>query len=158
MKTDLTGYPRAVRPRQQSIFSKIVAVADGFDAATSKRSYQALPWTPAEVLREMRDNPSRGFDPLLVKAFINVTGVYPIGTLAILDTYELAVVVQPNPDPRRLSQPIVKIIADPMGIPLAQPITADLSEIDPATGHYRRTIIKTTDPEKYGINIGDYFV
>jgi len=117
-----------------------------------------MPWTPAEVLREMRDNPALGFDPLLVKAFINVTGVYPIGTLAILDTYELAVVVRPNPDPRRLSQPIVKIIADPMGIPLARPITADLSEIDPATGHYRRTIIKTTDPEKYGINIGDYFV
>jgi len=158
MRADLKGYPRNRRPRRPTLFSRIVAIADAFDAATSKRSYQALPWTPAEVLREMRDNPARGFDPLLVKAFINVTGVYPIGTLAILDTYELAVVVQPNPDPKRLSQPIVKIIADPMGIPLARPITADLSEIDPATGYYRRTIIKTTDPEKYGINIGDYFV
>ena len=40
MKVDLTGYPRTVRPRQMSVFSKIVAVADGFDAATSRRSYQ----------------------------------------------------------------------------------------------------------------------
>jgi len=158
MRVDLSGYPRNRRPRRPTLFTRIVSIADAFDAATSKRSYQSMPWTPAEVLREMRDNPALGFDPLLVKAFINVTGVYPIGTLAILDTYELAVVVRPNPDPRRLSQPIVKIIADPMGIPLARPITADLSEIDPATGHYRRTIIKTTDPEKYGINIGDYFV
>src|SRR5690606_37123105 len=113
---------------------------------------------PAEVLREMRDNPALGFDPLLVKAVINVTGVYPMGTLAVLDTYELAVGARAHPDPRRQSQPSGKISADPTGIPLPRPITADLSEIDPATGHYRRTIIKTTDPEKYGINIGDYFV
>src|SRR5690606_22254739 len=142
MRIDLSGYPHNRRPRRPTLFSRLVAIADAFDAATSKRAYQAMPWTPAEVLREMRDNPARGYDPLLVKAFINVTGVYPIGTLAILDTYELAVVVQPNPDPKRLSQPIVKIIADPMGIPLSQPVTADLSEIDPSTGHYRRTIIK----------------
>ena len=37
MKIDLTGYPKSIRPRELSIFSKIVAVADGFDAATSRR-------------------------------------------------------------------------------------------------------------------------
>ena len=158
MRTDLKGYPQNRRPRRPTLFSRLVAIADAFDAATSRRTYQPMPWTPTEVLREMRDNPDHGYDPLLVKAFINVTGVYPVGTLAILDTYELAVVVRPNPDPRRLHQPIVKIIADPMGIPLIEPIVADLSEVDPSTGHPRRTIIKTTDPEKYGINIGDYFV
>ena len=48
---------------------EIVATADGFDAATSKRSYQSVPWPPDKVLAEMRDNPKRGYDPLLVKAF-----------------------------------------------------------------------------------------
>ena len=41
---------------------EIVAVCDGFDAATSRRVYRPTPWTPADVIREMRDNPRRGMD------------------------------------------------------------------------------------------------
>jgi HD-GYP domain-containing protein (c-di-GMP phosphodiesterase class II) len=156
MKVDLSGYPRSVRPRQPTLFGRIVAVADGFDAATSRRSYQDLPWRPEDVFAEMRDNPTRGYDPLLVKAFINVTGIYPVGTLVILDTYELAVVVAPNPDRTRLHQPVVKLIADSLGLPLATPRQVDLSELNPETGYPRRTVIKTADPEKYGIRVADY--
>ncbi|MBI4521135.1 MAG: HD domain-containing protein, partial [Gemmatimonadetes bacterium] len=134
MKVDLTGYPSNRRPRQPALFSKIVAIADGFDAGTSVRSYQHRPWPPDGVIKEMRDNPARGFDRILVKAFMNVTGVYPVGTLVILDSHELAVVVAPNPDPERLHQPLVKIISDFMGTPLPEPIAADLSELDPTTG------------------------
>lgn len=158
MKLDLTGYPRNLRTREPTLFSRIVATADGYDAATSKRSYQQQPWPAEEVLREMRDNPRRGYDPLLVKALINVTGVFPVGTLAILDTHELAVVTARNPDAGKLHQPIVKIISDTMGATRSDPITVDLSEVDPATGKPRRTIIKTTDPDRYGIRVSDYFV
>jgi HD-GYP domain-containing protein (c-di-GMP phosphodiesterase class II) len=158
MKVDLTGYPRNLRPRNPTLFSRIVAAADGFDAATSKRSYQQLPWPPDEVLREMHENPRRGYDPILVKALINVTGVFPVGTLAILDTNEMAVVAGRNPDPARLHQPLVRIISDGYGMMLAQPFTADLSEIDPATQRPKRAVIKTTDPDKYGIRVSDYFV
>ena len=62
MKTDLSGYPRTVRPRDLGIFSRIVAVADGFDAATTRRSYQTVPIEPDQVLREMWQNPKRGYD------------------------------------------------------------------------------------------------
>jgi HD-GYP domain-containing protein (c-di-GMP phosphodiesterase class II) len=158
MKVDQTGYPRSIRRREPTLFGRIVAVADGFDAATTKRSYQAQPWPADKVLREMRDNPTRGFDPLVVKAFIAMTGIYPVGSVVILDTFELAVVVQANPNPELLHQPVVKVIYDPMGIPIHPPRLADLSELDPATGKPRRSIIKTTDPERYGINVGDYFV
>lgn len=158
MKVDLTGYPKNKRPRYPTLFSRIVQTADGFDAATSKRSYQSQPWPPDEVMREMRENPKRGYDPLLVKAFINVTGVFPVGTLCILDTSEMAVVAARNPDPTKIHQPIVKIISDSWGAMLAEPFTIDLSEIDPATGNARRAIIKTSDPDKYGIRIADYFV
>jgi HD-GYP domain-containing protein (c-di-GMP phosphodiesterase class II) len=158
MKQDLTGYPSNVRPRSPTLFSRIVGVVDGFDAATSKRAYNSEPWTPDEVLREMRDNPARGFDPLLVKAFTNVTGVFPIGTLAILDTYELAVVVARNPNPSRIHQPIVRIVTDASGNRLAPAPTVDLGEIDPATGEPRRTIVKTTQPEKYDVRVSDYFL
>jgi HD-GYP domain-containing protein (c-di-GMP phosphodiesterase class II) len=158
MKIDLTGYPTNVRPRQPTLFSRIVATADGFDAATSKRSYQSQPWPPDEVLREMRENPGRGYEPVLVKALISVTGMFPVGTLAILDTFELAVVTARNPDARRLHQPIVRIISDPTGVMLAEPVTVDLSETDPATKLPKRTVIKTTDPDTYGIRVSDYFV
>jgi HD-GYP domain-containing protein (c-di-GMP phosphodiesterase class II) len=158
MKVDLTGYPKNKRTRYPTLFSRIVQTADGFDAATSKRSYQNQPWPPDEVMREMRDNPARGYDPLLVKAFINVTGVFPVGTLCILDTNELAVVAARNPDPTHIHQPIVKIISDAWGAMLAEPFTVDLSEIDPATGKARRAIIKTSDPVKYGIKISEYFL
>jgi HD-GYP domain-containing protein (c-di-GMP phosphodiesterase class II) len=157
MRVDLTGYPRNIRERRPTLFSRIVATADGFDAATSRRSYQQQPWTADEVLREMRDNPRRGYDPLLVKALINVTGVFPVGTVAILDTHELAVVTARNPDPTRVHQPVVKIIAGSNGVMLAEPFTADLAELDPATDRPRRTVVKTIDPDQYGIRVSDYF-
>jgi len=158
MKIDQTGYPRSVRPRTPSLFGRIVAVADGFDAATTKRSYQAQPWPADQVLREMRDNAARGFDPLIVKAFISMTGIYPVGSLVILDSYELAVVVAASTRPDALHQPTVRIIHDSMGIPLDPAPVLDLTQVDPATGEPLRSIIKTTDPERYGIHVGDYFV
>ena len=156
MKVDVTGYPSNTRDRQPGLFSRIVAVADGFDAGTSVRSYQYEPWPADEVLKEMRDNSRRGFDPLLVKALITATGVFPIGTLVILDNLELGVVSGVNPDADKLHQPRVKLISDAMGVPLARPVTLDLSEVDEETGELLRTIIKTTDPQKYGIRVSDY--
>jgi HD-GYP domain-containing protein (c-di-GMP phosphodiesterase class II) len=157
MKLDLTGYPRPIRPRALGMFSKIVAVADGFDAATSRRSYQTTPMSPAQVLAEMRENPRRGMDPVVVKAFINLTGIYPVGTLVVLDTFELGIVHAVNPIPEMLSRPIVRVISDSLGN-LQHPGTLhDLAE-QSADGVYLRTIIKTEDPDRYGIRIGDYFV
>ncbi len=158
MKVDLSGYPPNKRPREPSLFSRIVAVADAFDAGTSVRSYQYEPWPPDAVLQEMRDNPKRGFDTLLVKVLITATGVYPVGTLVILDTHELAVVAQVNPDPDMLHRPRVRVISDPVGIPLPEPLTLDLAQNDPATGAPIRQIIKTTDPQKYGIRVSDYLI
>ena len=158
MKTDLSGYPKSRRPRDPTVFSRIVSVADAFDAGTSVRSYQYEPWPPDAVLQEMRDNPKRGFDTLLVKVLITATGVYPVGTLVILDTHELAVVSQVNPDPELLHRPRVRVISDPVGLPLSEPVSLDLSENDPATGAPVRQIIKTTDPQKYGIRVSAYLL
>ena len=157
MKRDLTGYPRPIRERQISMFSKIVAIADGFDAATSRRAYQTVPFTPAQVMLEMRDNPRRGMDPVIVKAFINLTGIYPVGTLVILDTFELAIVHAVNPLQDMLSRPIVRIISDAMGNLVHPGELVDLADRN-ADGIFQRTIIKTENPERYGIRVGDYFV
>jgi hypothetical protein len=156
MKTNLSGYPPVRRPREIGLFSRIVAVADGFDAGTSVRSYQYKPWTPDAVLKEMRDNPDRGFDQLLVKALMTATGVYPVGTLVILDTFELAVVTRANVNPDRPHQPEVKILADSMGMLLPEPRVVSLDEVDPVTGELKRTVIKTADPNRYQINVAAY--
>lgn len=156
MRTDLSGYPKVARPRKLSLFSKIIAVADGFDAATTTRVYQDDPWTPADVLRGMRDNPRLGLDPVLVKAFINLTGIYPVGTVVVLDTFELAIVLAANPDAKALSRPLVRILTDDRGNLLEDPTPVDLTVRTP-DGQFARTIIRTEDPQRYGIRITDYF-
>jgi HD-GYP domain-containing protein (c-di-GMP phosphodiesterase class II) len=157
MKLDLTGYPKAIRPRQMAMFSKIVAVADGFDAATSRRTYQTTPYQPDEVLREMWENPRRGLDPVLVKALINLLGIYPVGTCVVLDTYEVALVHAANPDRDFINRPVVRLVLDASGQRLTPAPLANLAEAD-ASGNFKRSIIKVTDPAKWGITPGEYFV
>ena len=157
MRRDFTGYPKVIRPRQMSMTSKLVAVADAYDAATTRRSYQTKPYPPSAVLQEMRDNPLRGLDPVVVKAFITLLGIYPSGTLVVLDTFELAVVLAANVDPEMLSRPRVVIVSDGRGNLLQPPIESDLAAVGP-DGQFVRTIIKTADPERYGIRVSDYLV
>ena len=157
MKVDLTGYPKSVRPRDLSIFSKIIAVADGFDAATSRRAYQTTPIQPDSVLKEMIENPKRGYDGILVKAFINLIGVYPVGTMVILDSYELAIVTAANANPDAIHRPMVRIVSDATGGVIYPGHVADLAEQD-ASGNFVRSIIKVTNPDRYGIRVSDYFV
>ena len=157
MKVDLTGYPKALRERQLTVYSKIVAVADGFDAATSRRSYQTIPLQPDEVLREMWENPRRGYDPVLVKALINLVGIYPVGTCVILDSYELAIVHAANSDLTQIHRPMVRVVMTEEGQRIPEGPLVDLAEVG-ADGNFKRSIIKVTDPGKWGITPGDYFV
>jgi len=158
MKRDLTGYPKAIRPREQGIYSRIVAVADGYDAATTRRTYQTVPIQPDQVLREMWENPRRGYDLVLVKALINLIGVYPVGTCVILDTFEVGIVASVNPNPEFLNRPIARLCLDADGAligPAGREV--NLAELD-SSGGFRRSIVKVTDPDRYGIIVGDYFV
>jgi HD-GYP domain-containing protein (c-di-GMP phosphodiesterase class II) len=158
MKTDLSGYPRTVRPRELGIFSRIVAVADGFDAATTRRSYQTVPIEPDQVLREMWQNPKRGYDIILVKALINLIGIYPVGTCVILDTFEVAIVAAPDPEGQQLNRPLARVAVEADGGAVPPPgRLVSLTERDEA-GNYRRSIVKVTNPARYGLTVGDYFV
>lgn len=156
MRIDHSGYPAVVRPRELNFFSKIIAIADAFDAATSERIYSDAPWTPHDALRGMRDNTKLGLDPSLIKAFINLVGIYPMGSLVVLDSYELAVVIAPNPNPVALSRPLVRIIMDDRGNLLDQPDLLDLTAQDDS-GQFTRSVLRTEDPEKYALQLGEYF-
>jgi hypothetical protein len=71
---------------------------------------------------------------------------------------EMAVVSGVNKDPNKLHLPTVRVISDPMGVPLPEPKALDLSVLDPASGKPVHTIIKTTDPERYGVKVSDYLI
>jgi HD-GYP domain-containing protein (c-di-GMP phosphodiesterase class II) len=158
MKVDLSGYPRPVRPRSLGLFTRLIAVADGYDAATTRRVYQSVPWEADAVLRDMWFNPGRGYDPTLVKALINLLGIYPVGTCVILDTFEVAIVAGPSPDPEQLDRPLVRLVVDRTGGRIPPPgELVDLS-IPAADGSFRRTIVKVTSAERYGLVVGDYFI
>ncbi len=158
LKVDLTGYPRTIRPREMGLFSRLVAVADGFDAATTRRSYQTVPIQPDQVLKEMWGNPRRGYDTTLVKALINLLGIYPVGTCVILDSYEVAIITGANPDTELQSRPKIRVCIDPDGAVIPPPGTPiDLAETGPG-GSYLRSIVKVTNPDRYGLTVGDYFV
>lgn len=158
MKVDLSGYPRSIRPRRLGLFTRLVSVADGYDAATTRRAYQSEALEPDAVLREMWLNPGRGYDPTLVKALINLLGIYPVGTCVILDTFEVAVVAGPSPDPEQLHRPLVRLAVSALGARLPAPgELIDLSAAE-ADGSYPRTIVKVTSPDRYGLVVGDFFV
>jgi HD-GYP domain-containing protein (c-di-GMP phosphodiesterase class II) len=158
MKMDLTGYPKTIRPRTLGMFSRIVSVADGFDAATTRRVYTTIPIEPDQVLKEMWDNPKRGYDRVVVKALINLIGIYPVGTCVILDTLEVAIVAAPNPDGQQLNRPVVCIAVDIDGATVPLPGNqVSLTEKD-ESGAFKRSIVKVTNPSRFGLTPGDYFV
>jgi hypothetical protein len=119
--------------------------------------YQTTPLQPDQVLREMWENPRRGLDPVLVKALINLLGIYPVGTCVVLDTYEIGIVHAANPDADFLNRPVVRLVLNETGQPIPNRPLANLAERAP-DGAFRRSIIKVTDPAKWGIAPGDYFV
>ncbi|MCF6188378.1 MAG: HD domain-containing protein, partial [Desulfobulbaceae bacterium] len=68
---DGKGYPNRLTENQLSLMARIIAVADTYDAITTKRPYsKAMP--PAEAFSELRKNAGTQFDPEIVKAFERV--------------------------------------------------------------------------------------
>ena len=156
MKPDLSGYPRVIRRRRQGLFARIIALTEAYDAAISNYSKQFLPCSPDEAIRQLREAETGAYDKVLIRAFVNMMGIFPVATLVILDTGEMGVVVAPNPNPKALNRPLVRIISDAGGERVGDGPIRDLTERDPETGQYRRTIARSTDPARYGINVADH--
>ena len=97
------------------------------------------------------------FNPVILKALLSLMGVFPIGTLAALSSGELAIVCDLSPDPKFTFRPKVKLITDAQGN-LRDGEIVDLSDRDPATDLFPRTIVKVLDPHAYGIEVSDYFL
>jgi HD-GYP domain-containing protein (c-di-GMP phosphodiesterase class II) len=157
LKPDGGGYPRRLRPRPVGLYSRIVSVIEQFDAATTNLGYRTPSKRPAEYVAEMRDTADSFLDPTCVRVFVEMLGVYPVGTVLLLDSFELAVSRGVNPDPELGDRPLVYIISDAEGNLIHPGIAADLGDTD-ASGRFVRSIVETVDAEYYGIRVGDYFV
>ena len=157
IKEDLTGYPRYFKKEDVNLFSKIVKVVDFFDAVTTKRVYRTKVFTRAEALSLMLEQSGTEFHPVILKAFVNLMGVFPIGSLVALNSGEMGIVFDLNPDPKLLFRPSVKLITDAAGNKVDGEIV-DLSEMDTETNRYPRTIATALNPHDYGIEVADYFL
>ena len=153
LNLDLSGYPQVISARELNLFTRIVSIVDAYDAMTSGRVYVKTAISPDEALRRIMLKKDVSFDPLLLKVFINIVGIYPIGSVVILDSGELGVVLGTNPS--EISRPKIGIIADRAG-KKEKIETVDLTEMDFKTNVFKRSILRTVDPRKYKIDVSKY--
>ena len=155
LKSDLSGYPKLFRKKEVSLFGRIIQIADSYDAMTTPRIYKKTPYTPEQALAIMLRERTIHFDPALLKIFIGLVGIFPIGSLVLLNTHELGIVYKPSHDPRWLDRPTV-IVVDRDEKGNVKKEVVNLAET--VGGRYKRSIVKTLDPHQYHIDIAKYFL
>ena len=111
---------------QTHLFSKIVAVADGFDALTTTRPWREG-YTPDEALRILVESKDK-YDPLVIKVLVNLMGIYPLGTAVQLGSGEIGIVYHNSNDPELFEKPWVKVVQDPNGGMIKRTIILNLGE------------------------------
>ena len=136
-RVDGTGYPDGLRGHELSLFARMGAICDVYDAVTSARAYKA-PWDPNEAMRRMRTWTGH-FDLELLEAFARSIGIYPVGALVKLQGEKLGIVAGTCP-------------SDPTHPPVfaLQPLTSgswaiSLSALPPCE------ITSVVDPDEVGI-------
>ena len=132
-------------------------IADCYDAMTSSRVYRREPISPAKVLGFMFGKSGKSFDHTLMKLFMTCVGIIPIGSLVMLDTNALAVVLKPADDPADAEHPYVKVITDDSGNAIDNGPELDLHEKDDE-GNYRHNIIRLIDNTEHKFDTSRYFV
>ncbi len=148
IRYDHSGYPQTTSTLHP--FSQIITVCDAYDALTTLRVYQK-PYDPVEAVKIMLNLSGKHFNPDTLKRFINMIGVYPVGTIVRLSTNELAIVMGINPGSPY--SPLVKVVCGTDGADLKEPVDLDLA----AEAGKDRTVISSVNPATVNINLADFF-
>lgn len=124
MRYDGNGYPTVVSRRRQHLVSRIVAVADAFDAMTSRRTYSAAR-SQSEAMLVLARSADFAVDPVLTRLFTSILGIYPPRSVVRLSDGSVGIVVRPSEND--MLKPVVKVISDPESA-MIEPYVIDLSD------------------------------
>jgi len=148
IKYDLSGYPE--KHGDLHPYSQIITVCDAYDALTTLRVYQK-PHNPVEAIKIMNNFSGRNFNPEVLKAFTEMIGIFPVGTMVRLTTNEIGIVTGINqgaPD-----RPTLKILYGADGAHLDTPVELNLSEV----GAGDKSIIAIVNPTSVDVELGSFF-
>lgn len=141
------GYPYRMIGDEISVAGRMAAIVDTYDAMTSDRPYRAA-MSPSQTLRQLYDEAGFQYDPALVSAFIKTIGIYPVGTLVLLESGHLAVVEQLNAD--NMLTPTVRVIYHTGRQQyVTTPVDVDLSR---KVGNHYGQIVRAETFERWGIS------
>lgn len=146
------GYPRALPAASISYFSRIVAIADAYDAITSQRVYSPSK-SSLEGLRILIGAKGSHFDPALVDRFVECIGVYPAGSVAELNSGEIAIVL-PSPLHQR-DAPTVLVIKNAEK-KSCEPKIVDLNAHDARDSSEQLKITHLLSDDAFGIELSKY--
>jgi putative nucleotidyltransferase with HDIG domain len=148
LRQDLSGYPVGIGHRSLNLCTQIVSIADVYDALRSNRVYrEGLPSDRIKSIMGKKDDPA--FNQKLLRRFINLIGLFPVGTLVRLNTDAVGAVTHEHPsDPFR---PQVRIIQDGQGRLLEEPTLVNTWEPD-GRGDFTWAVVEAVDPETAGID------
>jgi putative nucleotidyltransferase with HDIG domain len=105
-RLDGKGYPHGLKGKEISIYGQAAAIADVYDAMTSQRCYQRR-FEPTEVLKKLHEW-SGSYNTELVEQFVRCIGIYPVGSLVMLESGLLGVVLDQGKE--NLLEPVVRIV------------------------------------------------
>jgi len=145
---DGSGYPEGLKGEAISQMGKMAAICDVYDAITSDRCYHKG-MAPHEALRRIFEWSKFHFDPALVQQFLRTIGIYPVGTLVMLESGRIGVVLEQSDG--SLLQPTVKVFYDGKRRQYLPPAAIDLSRPLGHGGGDR--IVGHEVAEKWGIDL-----
>lgn len=149
LRYDMDGYPARSPRRPQHLASRIVAIADAYDAMTSRRTYSAAR-IQDEAMSVLAKNAGTAFDPVLVRLFVQMMGVYPPRSVVRLDSGEIAIVVRAGETD--VLKPVVRVIATAGG-EFVDPTDVDLGVPEQAAG---RRVATCVDAAGMNVDVDEY--
>lgn len=158
LKYDLSGYPQTPRSKPLSLFGRIIAIADVFDALTAPRVYRPYAIIPDRALSIMQEGSGKDFDPLLLKVFINMIGVYPIGTVLKLSNGEIGLVAKYTGERGEGQNLWVQLLEPAQEGSFAKGELLNLGSFDPELKQYKIPISETLHPAAYNIQPADFLL
>lgn len=142
-RVDGTGYPEHISGNPLSLYARMGAVCDVYDALTSNRCYKNG-WEPAETIRKMAEWRDGHFDERVFQAFVKTIGIYPSGTLVRLKSGRLAIVMEQSD--KSLLTPIVKVFFSTKS---NEPIMPEMLNLSRS----QESIVSAEDPTQWGFDL-----